>query len=471
MQTRRDQLHAYRFQNRRALAALVTGEPNVVEPPMRRLTVTTISGIMIAILVAVGFALYGLIKPSSGDEWRDAGVVIVENETGARYVLLNNVLHPALNFSSAVLAAASNQKIKIVHVDRGDLDGTDRGATIGIPGLPDSLPGSSSLITAPWTVCSRQQEAESDQLQARVTVSVGSTAGARPLPATAATVVRGLAGSTQYLLYRGRRLEISSDRVATSLGLTNAAVLDVGTAFVNSVPPGPKLQAPDVPGAGNPAPDVNGRPALVGQLLHVTDNDTFFVLLRDGDAALNPVQTALLRTLPIGPGHTALKPLDITEDVALGIKPSKSDWNKIVLPQLAGLPSSAPRVTDAAKTNGGICSIYRKNSTIPELGVPPSKLPTFTPGGVRESGRSSRGLADDVVLRPGTAALVKADDTASTVFVVADPGEKFAAASTAALSGFGYASSTPAKLPDELLPLIPTGPALDPGAARRPVPG
>ncbi|MDT4984661.1 MAG: hypothetical protein QOF95_2151 [Pseudonocardiales bacterium] len=64
VQSRRDQLQAYRFVNRRALAALVSGEPDVIDPPMRRLTITTISGIMIAILIAVGFALLGVIKPS-----------------------------------------------------------------------------------------------------------------------------------------------------------------------------------------------------------------------------------------------------------------------------------------------------------------------------------------------------------------------------------------------------------------------
>ena len=82
MQTRRDQLHAYRFLTKRALAALVTGQPNAVEPPLRRLTVTTVSGLMIAVLVGAGFALFGFLKPSAGDSWQDGGTIIVENDTG-----------------------------------------------------------------------------------------------------------------------------------------------------------------------------------------------------------------------------------------------------------------------------------------------------------------------------------------------------------------------------------------------------
>jgi hypothetical protein len=67
VQNRRDLLQAYRFQARRAIAALVTGQPNVAEPPMRRLTLTTISGVVIAVLVAVGFALFGILRvPADG---------------------------------------------------------------------------------------------------------------------------------------------------------------------------------------------------------------------------------------------------------------------------------------------------------------------------------------------------------------------------------------------------------------------
>jgi len=51
MQSRRDQLQAYRFLTRRAQAALLTGEPDTLEAPMRRLTTLTISGLLVAALV------------------------------------------------------------------------------------------------------------------------------------------------------------------------------------------------------------------------------------------------------------------------------------------------------------------------------------------------------------------------------------------------------------------------------------
>jgi type VII secretion protein EccB len=471
VQTRRDQLQAYRFLNRRALAALVTGEPDVVEPPMRRLTVTTVSGIMIAILIAVGFALFGVLKPTPGDKWKEAGAIIVERETGARYVLIDNVLHPALNYSSAVLAVGTNQSAHVVLVDRSDLKGARRGATVGIDGIPDSLPSAKSLVKSPWTVCSRLQGGLADQLTARVSVLVGDDARSRPVAANRAVLVRAVTGGGSYLLWHGQRLAVDSPSVATSLGLQNAASVSVGTAFLDAIPPGPVLRAPDVPKVKSAAPIVvgNGHP-LVGQLLHVTDNDQSFLVLADGVAALDDVQTALLRTLPIGPGNRPLAPVDTTENVALGLPQSRADWNTVAA-QLTGLPSTTPALVETAAQNGGVCAVYRNGARQPAFAVPPSQLPTVAASTITESVQSRQGVADRVVLGPGSAAVARVRDGSPTVFVIAEPGKKFAVTSPDVLSGFGYGAVKPVSLPVQLLPLIPTGPALDPTAARRPVTG
>src|SRR4051794_24741529 len=286
VQTRRDQLHAYRFQNRRALAALVTGEPNVLEPPMRRLTVVTISGIMIAILIACGFALVGVFRPTTGSEWKKAGAIIVERETGARYVLVDGVLHPVLNYSSAVLAVGTKQSPHVVLVDRSDLRSAERGPTIGIDGIPDSLPSAGSLVGAPWTVCSRQHAGQADALTAGVSVLVGSDAASRPVPAGTGVLVRAATGDARYLLINGQRLELGSDSVVTSLGLPTNDYLTVGTAFLDGVPVGPRLQAPTVPNTGDPGPRVGGQPTVVGQLLYTTDTRHYYLTLADGTAQL-----------------------------------------------------------------------------------------------------------------------------------------------------------------------------------------
>lgn len=472
VQTRRDQLQAYRFQNRRALAALVTGRPNVIEPPMRRLTVTTISGIMIAVLIAVGFALVGLIRPAANTEWRQANSVIVENDTGARYVYIDGVLHPALNYASAILAAGSGQPPQLIHVDRSQLDGVRRGSLIGVPGLPDSVPAPSDLVTAPWTVCSRLVPTPgTSTVRAAVTVTGGSDAGATALSGGASVLVQPVGTTTRFLLAGGERFEVGSDAVAAALGLQSAPVLRVGSAFVDAVPEGPVLHAPPLPHAGDPfRAHVGGHSVRVGQLLQ-TGTRTFYLVLDDGVAAVTPLEAALLQTLPAGPGHSTLTPVQTTTSAALDAGASATTWPKVVAPRFADLPRALPPVDTQPAGNGGLCAVYRADATQPTFAAPASRLPDVTPTAFTQSARSAAGQADEVVLPPGSGALVRSTNGSSTVYLVAYPGAKYAAASSGVLTLFGYGGVKPDPLPPELIALLPPGPALDQQAARRPVTG
>jgi type VII secretion protein EccB len=474
VQTRRDQMQAYRFLTRRALAALVTGEPNAVDPPMRRLTLTTISGVMIAALVAAGFAFVGLIRPNVGDKWKQSGTIIVERQTGARYVLLDNVLHPVLNYSSAVLAvtAQAQSNAKVVLVDRSDLQHTKRGAAIGIDGIPDSLPSSGSLISSPWSACSRQQVTEQTTVSAKVTLYVGSDPGTRAIPAAAAAIVRSVDGAHTYLLWHGSRLEINTgQQVDRALNLQTAPTLTVGTAFLNAITPGPSLQTPTVAGLGTPGPSLAGQATIVGQLIAVSNSTQFYVVLPHGFQAVNAVQAGLLRTLVLGPNNARLPQITIDETTALSLPTSAADAAALNR-QFDGLPTTLPRIDGTPAQNGGLCAVYRGNADHPAFEVPPSELGDNQPGAVTtESNQSQLGVADTVDLSPGRAAVVGSANGTSTVFVVADPGQRYAAASVAALAGFGYSSVKPVTLPAGVVAMIPAGPALDATAARRPAAG
>jgi type VII secretion protein EccB len=472
VQTRRDQLQAYRFQNRRALAALVTGEPNVLEPPMRRLTATTVSGIMIAILIAVGFALVGVFKPTTGKAWKDAGAVIIDRDTGATYIYAQDVLHPVANYTSAVLAAGTNQAAHVVQVDRSDLDGTPRGVEIGIPGLPASLPPASGLVSSPVTSCSRLQGTSGTTLHARVSLRIGDTGQSHALPSPGAGVLVRTPSGASYLLGRGHRLTITSPNVALALGLQNTSPLTVGTAFVESVPPGPDLRAPAIAVGGQSDYAVNGTHPLIGQLLHISGTDQYQVVLPDGLAAVTSVQTALLRTLPTGTPATPHNPIETPESGLFGTHPSTVVWPRIQQ-SLAGLPDQLQPDAIAANTRtvdaaGGLCAVYGKGSEEPAFTAAPNSLPSVVFGGVDESVDSQHGQADSVTVPAGSVALVRSTDSA-TLFLVAEPGTKYPAASKDAINALGYGSATPSTLPVQVLPLIPSGKSLDPVAARRPV--
>ena len=179
---------------------------------MRRLTVTTISGIMIAILLGVGFALFGFFAPTSGNAWRDPGAIIVENDTGASYVLLATRLHPVLNYPSAVLAVGHKQSPHVVHVDRSELNGVRRGPTIGIDGLPESLPGARRSASARRGRCARRCiRCPGGRLAVRVSLLAGSNGAARPVPSVPReSLVRTPSSSTRYLLSADERLALAS---------------------------------------------------------------------------------------------------------------------------------------------------------------------------------------------------------------------------------------------------------------------
>src|SRR5262245_31048608 len=74
------------------------------QSPLRRGVGAVFAGVMVTVLAGAGFGVYGLISKVGGDGWRTPGAVVVERETGATYVYLNDTLYPTLNLASAMLA-------------------------------------------------------------------------------------------------------------------------------------------------------------------------------------------------------------------------------------------------------------------------------------------------------------------------------------------------------------------------------
>lgn len=457
MQSRRDQMQAYRFLTRRALAALVAGEPDLPEAPMRRLSITTITGIMVAILVAAGFAVAGFLRPGSSTTI-SSGTIYIERDTGAQFVLMgDDKLHPALNYASAVLAAGGGRgQVGIKTVPTSVLAQKPHGAPIGIPGLPQSLPRSKSgLVGTPWTICSKTRQPSVDNNVVSVSVAVGSDAGAHRLPPDAAAVVTTQARHDYYLLWHGMRLEILG--VANALNLQTSQAVVVGASLLNALPVGPPLQVPKIPNAGHPGPAVGGKQARVGQLIHITDDNSYRVVLSDGGVAtVKPMWAQLLRTVPLLDGRP-LNPITTTEAVAFGLPPSNVGDQE--LKQFNNLPSTVPQVPDSLAQAGGVCVEY-DGSSQSSLGYP-SGSTAPTSGAITEADQAhaQQGVADSVEVPAGKAALVW-DHRSATRYIVAPPGMRFAV-NSADLGTFGFGGVTPLTLPAQWLNLLPKGPALD----------
>ena len=100
MASRTDQLHSHQFTVQRVVAALAQGDPNPVSSPTRRVGGALFIGAMATALVVAAVAVYGMLRPGEGSSWREGGSVIVERETGARFVYRDGALHPVVNYTS-----------------------------------------------------------------------------------------------------------------------------------------------------------------------------------------------------------------------------------------------------------------------------------------------------------------------------------------------------------------------------------
>src|SRR5262249_39604010 len=126
MVSRRDQLQAYRFMTRRSAGALLRDDSDTVEAPLRRLSGGAAASVMVALLAAAVVGLFGLFSPGGSTSWQDSGSLILEKETGTRYVYLNGVLHPVINYASARLVLRGGAGV--VQVSQSSLAGTPHGA-------------------------------------------------------------------------------------------------------------------------------------------------------------------------------------------------------------------------------------------------------------------------------------------------------------------------------------------------------
>ena len=301
MWTQRDQIQAYQFLRRRLVSALVAADANHPVSPSRRLVLATVLGLVAALLVTAVFGIIGLLNPSGGKDWLAGGKVIVEEGTGARFVLgADGVLHPVLNYASARLLAGGAGDAT-VSVSSENLGKAGRGTQIGIPGAPDSLPAASALVTTPWTSCSRTTQDAPASAEPRTAVLLAAPASGVELPRDQGVIVRPPQGD-RFLLAGGRRYKLS-DEAATALQFDSYPTIAVSARWIDTVPAGRDLTALPVDGAGDRGPTVGGRDTRVGQVLAVVDAmaapgsaTSYYLVRRDGLEPVGQTEASLLVT-------------------------------------------------------------------------------------------------------------------------------------------------------------------------------
>ncbi|MDQ7906560.1 type VII secretion protein EccB [Phytohabitans sp. ZYX-F-186] len=458
MATRRDQLHSYQFLTQRVISAFVMRETDPQQSPLRRGVGAVFGGVMVAILVAAGFGIYGILTKVGSDGWKTEGAVVIEKETGASFVYVGGALHPTLNFASAKLAAG-RPGAQVFRISSNSLGEVPRGNTIGIPGAPDSLPGFKKRIGLPWTICSAPGTDDAGTQITRVRLAVGrGTTGGHGLTDSEGLLVRDSGADTTYLIWRGRRhlVNDATNLVPAIFGEVRAA--RVGSAWINSLPAGNEIQTITIPDRGSPSSQVSGR--TIGEVLttETGSGEQHYLVFDDGVAAITPLQLAIL-------GAAA----DLErEDVAVSVVNSAPKSARLRPPasDAGAAPESAPTLVPASEQ---VCAVTSDGRALPSLVVGGTVEGLDTVAPTASASGDGALLADGVLVPSGWVATVRvlASPTAEAggYFVVTDTGIKYAVPSAEVLELLGYPAAEAIEVPTALMLRLPTGPTLNPSEA------
>jgi type VII secretion protein EccB len=461
MASRSDQLHSHQFTLQRVVGALAMRDPDPVSSPLRRIGGALFASVMFAVLAVAAVGVYGLLRPGGGDTWKQGSAMIIEKETGARYVYLDNVLHPVLNYTSALLIVGSAQPVQVT---RAQLVGVTRGAPMGIAGAPDPPPGADQLVTSGWTLCSRPAVAQAGAAPSGVE-SVLRVGGA---PASDLFAERGVLAADPagglHLLWHGRRYALADpDLVMGAFAWSGASATLVSAALLNAIPAGTDIGRVALPTGNRPSPVDGFKVGDVVVVANQTGDQTFGVVLDTGFADITPVQAGLLITAGANGGGQP-KPMSQAQFVAapkaVSLKPAGD----------SAPPERAPEQIRPASL-GGVCATFA-----PEHGAVLSLAPTATAaaGEIRaQRVAGDPGLTVDwIAVPPGRGAVVESlagpTATSGALAIISDLGLRFAVPSTEVLSTLGYPGVVPQRLPAALVALVPSGRALDPAAALLP---
>jgi len=434
--TKKDLQQAQTYSQQRVLTAFTSGIPGgkELEPsnPMR----TVIAAIALAILLALGSVVFGLIKPSLPAGW-DHNKMVVSQDTGARYITKNKVLYPILNTTSARLLIPAAD-FGIITIDEDRIKDEPRGAMIGIAGAPDELPTADRLVQSGWSSC------VVDGVQVTV---LDPTAQATPV---AGGTVAELDGAV-YLVAGGYSYAITTDNpdaLLRQLELSAITPVTVTARWLDLFTTGSALSPLDIPGKGTKI-TVGSQSLDAGTVIHRTGSpeETRYVITGNGSIAeLDPFAWAIY-ALSDGSDVVDVSPADLQ---ALPTAPDgliPADW-----------PVDVPVGSDISDT--GACATLDTSGDTPAI-----SLGTATdPDAMVASGRA-------VTVAPASGAIVQAiatDNPNNGQFALIDgSGTSFPIpdATSDILASLGFTEKQVARVPEAWLDLFPTGPSLTVAAA------
>jgi type VII secretion protein EccB len=444
----RDTLQAYRFVNRRVATALLEGDAESGNRPLARLGLGSYAGIFLTIALLGIAGVIGVVRPAASTAWQEPGSFIVEEETGVRFVYLDGILHPVLNYASAKLLLGN--RLQVVTAAQRSLQTAPRGPIIGIPTAPDSLPDAAHIVGTSWSVCAMGSAA--DDQPYRTAMFPGRAAVGTTMADDDAYLALTTSGRYS-LIWSGHAFAIP-DMWLAALGYPPATALPVGDDFVAALPAGQQIAPPEVPRLGQSGPALPGaaEPTVIGTI-YADQTNTYHLMTQDGLATLTLLQAQLLLADPrltAAYAGSNPSPLPISQVQMTAI-------TEVPLPALgagAAAPTTVPELTAVPDGVQQLCVRYA-DQQVPQIALGPADEVSMVTGLVQ--------------LPTGSGALVAArpdpETPGATVYLVTDTGTRFPVADRPALDQLGLAGVTVAQLPATLVGLLPAGVLLSEEAA------
>ncbi|MFJ8229841.1 type VII secretion protein EccB [Streptomyces sp. NPDC094448] len=473
MQSRKDQVQAHMFVMGRLTGGMLRQDPDAPETPGGRTNRGLAWGIGLAVVLVLGFLLYGLIAPAGTKTWRTSNALIVQKDTGTRYLYLDGVLRPVHNYASARLIAEKTPGT--VSVSAASLRGERRGTPVGIPGAPDALPGPGDLERGAWQVCAEEPlrtGPDGTGRQTRTSLRLGPAADGEAPGRQRAVLVRADDG-TRHLLWGDQRLRIGGHGALQALGYSGTPPVPVSAAFLSSLPAGADLVAPEVDGRGTQSGRTGTATARVGQVFRLESPGAagqYFLLEKAGLRPLGPLAAALV----LGDARTAAQAYPGARPTALPLTADELTRRQApaasAAPTPADWPTTTPPIVRAAP-GAALCAQIQPEGTTPRIrlallpaapaSVPPARGAEIAPACLP---------VDGITVAPGRGALVAALGAGggvrgTTTYLVTDVGVKYRIGEGTAAQRLGLKGAAVQAVPSRLLDMLPTGPELDVAAA------
>jgi type VII secretion protein EccB len=450
MASRRDQLQSYQFRSQRVVTAFVMRETDPAQSPLRRGVSAVFVGAMIAVMVAAGFGVYGILTKTGGNTWKVDGGVVVEKETGASFVYAERALHPTVNYASALLASGKNPPV-VHRVAARSLRGVPRTTTIGIPDAPASLPSAKQLVGPVWTACSIPTTDAAGAPSTVVQLSAqNGVPGSSQLKQDDGILATDSSSKELWLLWQGHRFHVDTS-IQVYL-FANTTPVALGPALLDTLPAGADISDIPVPKAGqtsNAVPSHKNGDVLVAQ---TGSGPLYFLVFDDGLATL----TELQKDIAVKSGGS---PMQI--DVNDADKARKS--TRLQATSGAQAPPVKPPHLAMPAARDAVCATFDPRNDDPVI----TEGGQLTVAGVPTAKQSSDKtvLADLVAIPSGRAALVVAQPAPGAdptgYFLITDNGMRYSVPTANEVQFLGYDPTKASLLSAAVLARIPQGPQLD----------